>query len=92
MVKAKGENRHCPPNLLEDSEYAWGNEMSPGGRHLANSRQGDFRWQNLVGDGYDRTSPVGAFPANAIEPCPDATRAGAFEPLMMGSNFPKRRR
>jgi len=26
--------------------------------------QGEFPWQNLRSDGYERTSPVGAFPAN----------------------------
>jgi formylglycine-generating enzyme len=41
-----------------------GDELTPGARHLANTWQGEFPWQNLVEDGYDRTSPVGASPAN----------------------------
>jgi formylglycine-generating enzyme required for sulfatase activity len=48
----------------DDTEYAWGNELAPGGRHLANTWQGEFPWQNLAEDGYPGTSPVGAFPAN----------------------------
>ncbi|WP_206668123.1 SUMF1/EgtB/PvdO family nonheme iron enzyme [Teichococcus oryzae] len=33
-------------------------------RLLANTWQGEFPWQNLGTDGYEGTSPVGAFPAN----------------------------
>lgn len=48
-----------------DGEYAWGDELAPGGRHMANTWQGEFPWQNLVEDGHAGTSPVGAYPANA---------------------------
>lgn len=48
-----------------DSEYAWGDELAPGGKHMANTFQGEFPWQNLAEDGYTGTSPVGAYPANA---------------------------
>lgn len=47
-----------------DGEYAWGDELAPGGRHLANTWQGEFPWQNLAEDGHVGTSPVGAYPAN----------------------------
>jgi len=49
---------------LEAAEYVWGDEMAPKGRHLANTWQGEFPWQNLRKDGYERTSPVAAFPPN----------------------------
>jgi len=49
---------------LEDTEYAWGNELTPGGHLMANFWQGEFPWQNLVEDGFEETSPVGSFPAN----------------------------
>lgn len=49
---------------LEGAEFAWGNEFTPGGRHLANTWQGQFPTQNLVTDGYERTSSVNAFPPN----------------------------
>jgi formylglycine-generating enzyme len=49
---------------LEGAEYAWGDELAPEGRHLANTWQGEFPWQNERLDGYDFTSPVGAFPPN----------------------------
>jgi sulfatase modifying factor 1 len=31
---------------------------------LANYWQGEFPWQNLALDGYERTAPVGSFPPN----------------------------
>ena len=49
---------------LAEAEYAWGGEFAPGGRHMANTWQGDFPIQNLREDGFDRTSPVTAFPPN----------------------------
>ena len=49
---------------LEGKAFAWGDELAPGGRMLANSWQGEFPWQNLMLDGYAGTSPVGAFPPN----------------------------
>jgi formylglycine-generating enzyme required for sulfatase activity len=50
---------------LDGAEFAWGDELTPAGRHVANTWQGIFPQENLVGDGYARTSPVEAFPANA---------------------------
>jgi formylglycine-generating enzyme len=49
---------------LVGAEFAWGDEFAPGGRQMANTWQGAFPHENLVTDGYERTSPVGAFPAN----------------------------
>jgi sulfatase modifying factor 1 len=44
--------------------YAWGHELFPGGRAMANTWQGEFPLHNSLLDGYRFTSPVGAFPAN----------------------------
>lgn len=49
---------------LDGAEFAWGDEFTPGGRHMANTWQGAFPRQNLATDGYQRTSPVTAFPPN----------------------------
>lgn len=49
---------------LEGAEFAWGHDLTPGGRHMANTWQGEFPSENLVEDGFERTSPVGSFPAN----------------------------
>jgi formylglycine-generating enzyme len=49
---------------LDGEEFAWGNTFSPAGQHMANTWQGIFPNQNLGEDGYERTSPVTAFPPN----------------------------
>jgi len=49
---------------LDGAEFAWGDELTPGGKHMANTWQGNFPHQNLVSDGFERTSPVTTFPAN----------------------------
>jgi formylglycine-generating enzyme required for sulfatase activity len=49
---------------LDGFDFAWGSEFNPGGSHLANTWQGSFPHENLNADGYERTSPVTAFPAN----------------------------
>jgi formylglycine-generating enzyme required for sulfatase activity len=49
---------------LDGAEFAWGDELTPGGRHVANTWQGRFPHENLATDGYPRTSPVTAFPPN----------------------------
>jgi formylglycine-generating enzyme len=49
---------------LDGKPYAWGDEFLPQDRHLANTWQGEFPQQNTARDGYERTSPVGAFPPN----------------------------
>ena len=49
---------------LDGAEFAWGDELAPGGTHMANTWQGAFPRQNLRQDGYERTSPVMAFPPN----------------------------
>ncbi|MFN0115590.1 MAG: formylglycine-generating enzyme family protein, partial [Paracoccaceae bacterium] len=51
---------------LAGCDYAWGDELAPGGRHMANTWQGAFPGENLAEDGFARTSPVGAFPANGF--------------------------
>jgi formylglycine-generating enzyme required for sulfatase activity len=51
---------------VERAAYAWGEELAPEGRMLANYWQGAFPHQNLMHDGFLRTSPVRAFPANGF--------------------------
>ncbi len=50
---------------LDRAEFAWGDQLCPDGTHRANTWQGEFPWQNLREDSYERTSPVDAFPPNA---------------------------
>jgi len=49
---------------LDGAEFAWGGEFAPGGRQMANTWQGGFPHENTRLDGFDRTSPVTAFPPN----------------------------
>ena len=49
---------------LEGSEFAWGDELTPGGRHMANTWQGPFPWRNFEADGFAGTAPVRSFPPN----------------------------
>ncbi len=51
---------------LDGRAYAWGDDLAPEGRMLANTWQGQFPWQNLALDGFEGTSPVGSFPANGF--------------------------
>ena len=48
------------------TEYAWGDELMPGGGPQANIWQGEFPIENTMEDGYLRTSPVRSYPANAF--------------------------
>ena len=49
---------------LDGAEFAWGDKFTPGGAHMANTWQGEFPLRNLNQDGFERTSPVRAFPPN----------------------------
>lgn len=49
---------------LDCAEFVWGNELTPNGKHMANTWQGDFPWENLKSDGYEWTAPVASFPPN----------------------------
>ncbi|MFC7132754.1 MULTISPECIES: formylglycine-generating enzyme family protein [Salinibaculum] len=51
---------------LEGKRFVWGDEHVPDGQLLANTWQGEFPTENKLLDGYERTSPVGAFPANGF--------------------------
>ncbi len=65
---------------LDGAEFAWGDDLTPGGRHMANTWQGEFPRQNLATDGYQRTSPVTAFPPNAY---------GVYDMIAMCGNGPR---
>jgi formylglycine-generating enzyme len=49
---------------LDGKAFCWGDEFAPRGRIMANTWQGEFPWQNLLLDGYDRTSAVKCFAPN----------------------------
>jgi formylglycine-generating enzyme len=49
---------------LHGRDFAWGDELSPDGEVLANTWHGPFPWRSDDPQGFDRTSPVGSYPAN----------------------------
>ena len=50
--------------VVEGAEFAWGDELTPDGRHMANTWQGEFPDENTKADGWARTSPVMSYPPN----------------------------
>jgi formylglycine-generating enzyme required for sulfatase activity len=51
---------------LDQKRFPWGDELTPGGKHLCNIWQGEFPDVNLAEDGYSGPAPVNAFPANGF--------------------------
>jgi formylglycine-generating enzyme len=49
---------------LDGKDFAWGDELTPKGKYLANFWQGEFPLHNLALDGFERSAPVGSFPPN----------------------------
>ena len=70
---------------LDGAEFAWGDEFTPGGKHMANTWQGEFPQQNLTQDGYERTSPVDGLSAERLRPLRhDRQRLGVDHRLVRG--------
>jgi formylglycine-generating enzyme required for sulfatase activity len=47
-----------------DEPFAWGDELTPDGKYLANFFQGNFPHNNAVMDGFNASAPVRSFPPN----------------------------
>jgi len=64
-VPTEAEFEFATRGGLERKPYAWGDELKPGGKFMANTFQGHFPDKNTVEDGYERAAPVGSFPPNS---------------------------
>jgi len=51
---------------LEQKTYPWGDELTPGGRHMCNIWQGTFPEKNTARDGYIGTAPARSFEPNGF--------------------------
>lgn len=50
---------------VEGTEFAWGTQLNPEGKYLANYFQGDFPYNNTHEDGFIGLAPSKSYPANA---------------------------
>lgn len=51
-------------SCLKSKRYAWGDELRPNGKFMANTWQGNFPNENKAEDGFSGTSPVKKFDPN----------------------------
>ena len=49
---------------LTGKRYAWGDDLTPGGKHMCNIWQGEFPARNTLDDGYASTAPARSFEPN----------------------------
>ena len=49
---------------VDGRTFTWGDDPRPDGQRLAKYWDGSFPWRNNASDGYERTAPIGTYPAN----------------------------
>ncbi|TCI97702.1 formylglycine-generating enzyme family protein [Aeromicrobium sp. IC_218] len=61
-LATEAEWEHAAQGGRPPQDFAWGDELAPGGRTMANTWQGPFPWRSEDVRGHHRTSPVGSYP------------------------------
>ncbi len=63
-LPTEAEFEYASRGGLQNKKYAWGDELAPDGKFMANYWQGDFPVKNTGADGFLRRAPVKSFPPN----------------------------